>query len=58
MIDPLGHGKSIYTKPDLEADPDLVEIAFQAPQATLCMTTALARHDPTDDIHLSACPQN
>ncbi len=42
--------RGIYAKPGLETDFDLVEIAFRAPQATLCMTTALARHDLTDDI--------
>lgn len=47
-IDRLARG--IYNKPDLDADPDLTEIAFRAPLATLCLTTALARHDLTDDI--------
>ncbi len=42
--------RGIYIKPDLDADLDLTEIAFRAPRATLCLTTALARHDLTDDI--------
>lgn len=42
--------RGIYSKPDFEADPDLTEIAFRAPRATLCLATALARHDLTDDI--------
>ncbi len=42
--------RGIYNKPDFTADPDLTEIAFRAPQATLCLTAALARHDLTDDI--------
>lgn len=32
------------------ADIDLVEIALRAPRATLCLTTALARHGLTDEI--------
>lgn len=42
--------RGIYTRPDLTADFDLIEIAIRAPQATLCLTTALAHHDLTDDI--------
>ncbi len=47
-IDRLARG--IYLKPDADVDPDLAEIAIRAPQATLCLTTALARHDLVDDI--------
>ena len=32
------------------ADVELIEIAASTPQATLCLTTALARHDLTDEI--------
>lgn len=32
------------------ADPDLLEIAYRAPHATLCLTTALARHGLSDAI--------
>ena len=42
--------RGIYNKPSFDADPDLAEIAFRAPLATLCLTTALARHDLTDEI--------
>ncbi len=47
-IEQLARG--IFTQPDLLADPDLIEIAVRAPDATLCLTTALARHDLIDDI--------
>jgi predicted transcriptional regulator of viral defense system len=47
-IEQLARG--IYTQPDITADPDLVEIAVRAPDATLCLTTALARHNLIDDI--------
>ena len=47
-IDRIARG--IYAHPGFEADPDLVEIAIRAPQATLCLTSALAYHDLTDDI--------
>jgi predicted transcriptional regulator of viral defense system len=42
--------RGIFAQPDLQADPDLVEIAVRAPDATLCLTTALARHNLIDDI--------
>jgi hypothetical protein len=35
---------------EAEADLDLLEIARRAPQATLCLTTALARHGLSDVI--------
>ena len=47
-IDRIARG--IYAHPGFEADPDLVEIAVRAPNATLCLTSALAHHDLTDDI--------
>jgi len=47
-IDRLARG--IYLKPDVDVDPDLAEIAVRSPRATLCLTTALARHDLVDDI--------
>lgn len=47
-IDRVARG--IYARPGLEADPDLVEIVIGAPNATLCLTSALAYHDLTDDI--------
>lgn len=48
IVEHLARG--IYTRPGLEADPDLVEVSVRAPDAILCLTTALARHDLVDDI--------
>lgn len=47
-IDQIGRG--LYRKADVEQlpDADLVEIAWRAPHATLCLTSALARHGLTD----------
>lgn len=42
--------RGIFAEPDLPADPNLIEIAIRAPDATLCLTTALARHGLIDDI--------
>lgn len=47
-IDRVARG--IYARPGLEADPELVEIAIRAPNATLCLTSALAYQELTDDI--------
>ena len=47
-IEQLARG--IYTQPGIAADHDLIEIAVRAPDATLCLTTALARHNLIDDI--------
>ncbi len=44
-------GRGIYRRTDAEiADFDLIEIAIKAPASTLCLTSALARHDLTDTI--------
>lgn len=48
LVEQLARG--IFVQPDLPADPDLIEIAVRASDATLCLTTALARHELTDDI--------
>ncbi len=48
MVEQLARG--IFVQPNLAADPDLVEIAVRAPDATLCLTSALARHQLIDDI--------
>jgi predicted transcriptional regulator of viral defense system len=48
LIEPLGRG--LFMKAGTEGDPDLIEIAVRAPGATLCLTSALARHDLTDQI--------
>jgi len=48
-IDRLGHG--LYRKADAPpADLDRVELALRAPEATLCLTSALSHHDLTDTI--------
>jgi len=45
-------GRGLYRRigSDGSADVDLVEIVRRAPRATLCLTTALARHGLTDEI--------
>lgn len=45
-------GRGLYRRTDVQAsaDIDLVEIAQRATRATLCLTTALARHGLTDEI--------
>lgn len=48
LVEQLARG--IFVQPDLPADPDLIETAVRAPDATLCLTTALARHELVDDI--------
>jgi len=48
-IEPLARG--LYRRNDAEpADTDLLEFALRAPLATLCLTTALARHGLSDAI--------
>ena len=53
LIEPLGRG--LFERADAvgHADSDLLEIAHRAPQATLCLTTALARHGLSDAIPAS-----
>ena len=48
LVEQLARG--IFVHPDLQADADLAEIAIRAPDATMCLTTALARHHLVDDI--------
>ncbi len=50
LIEPLAHGTYRRADADLDADPDLIEIATRAPRATVCLTSALARHQLTDAI--------
>ncbi len=38
LVEQLARG--IFIQPDLPVDPDLVEIAVRAADATLCLTTA------------------
>ena len=42
--------RGLYRKNDWLGDDDLIEIASKSPQATLCLRSALARHDLIDDI--------
>ena len=43
-------GRGIFARPGLDVDRDLLEISVRAPEATLCLTSALARHELIDDI--------
>ncbi len=43
-------GRGIYLHPGLDVDHDLLEVAIRTPDATLCLTSALARHGLIDDI--------
>ena len=43
-------GRGMYRKANAAGDDDLIEIAAKASRATLCLRSALARHDLTDDI--------
>lgn len=42
--------RGIYARPGHGADPDLLELALRNPHTTLCLTSALAHHDLTDEI--------
>jgi predicted transcriptional regulator of viral defense system len=47
-------GRGLYRRADASpADTDLIEIAHRAPEATLCMTSALVRHGLSDAIPAS-----
>lgn len=49
LIEPIARG--LFRRHDHPpADLDLIEIALRAPSATLCLTTALALHQLSDDI--------
>ena len=43
-------GRGLFSATTLDADPDLIEVAFRSDQATMCLTSALARHGLTDEI--------
>ncbi len=43
-------GRGLFSTMTLDADPDLIEVAFRSERATMCLTSALARHDLTDEI--------
>ncbi|CAN5258421.1 hypothetical protein BH09ACT10_BH09ACT10_28410 [soil metagenome] len=42
--------RGLYRKSDWFGDEDLIEIAAKAPNATLCLRSALANHELIDDI--------
>jgi predicted transcriptional regulator of viral defense system len=42
--------RGLYRKSDWLGDDDLIEIASRSPMATICLRSALARHDLIDDI--------
>lgn len=52
-VEAIGRGLYRRAQGAPEADTDLLEIAHKAPEATLCLATALARHDLTDLIPAS-----
>ena len=53
LIEPLGRG--LFERADAvgNVDSDLLEITHRAPQATVCLTTALVRHGLSDAIPAS-----
>lgn len=42
--------RGLYRKSEWFGDEDLIEIAARSPDATICLRSALARHDLIDDI--------
>jgi hypothetical protein len=50
LIEPLAQGTYRQADADFDADPDLIEISMRARRATVCLVSALARHDLTDAI--------
>jgi hypothetical protein len=60
-LERLGRGAFLRRKSTESADADLVEIAVRASSATICLTSALARHGLTDEIPAAvdiALPRN
>lgn len=53
QIEQLGHGLFQRADHRQDADIDLIELAVRAPKATVCLTSALARHGLTDEIPAS-----
>ncbi len=43
-------GRGMFLRPGLKVDHDLLEISVRTPDATLCLTSALARHELIDNI--------
>lgn len=52
-LERLGRGVFLRGGSEDMVDTDLVEIAVRAPEATLCLASALARHGLTDEIPAS-----
>lgn len=50
QFESIGRGLYRRSQAPWGADIDLVEVAAKAPLATMCLTTALARHGLTDEI--------
>ncbi|MDR1999384.1 MAG: hypothetical protein LBQ06_05515 [Frankiaceae bacterium] len=48
--DVIALARGLYRKADWIGDEDLIEIAAKTPHATLCLRSALARHNLIDDI--------
>jgi predicted transcriptional regulator of viral defense system len=48
--DVVAFARGLYRKSDWLGDEDLAEIAAKSPHATLCLRSALARHNLSDDI--------
>ena len=48
-IERIGHGLYLHAA-DTDADIDLIEVASKSPQATLCLSSSLARHGLIDEI--------
>lgn len=47
-------GRGLFHRADAPpADLDLIEVAYRAPEATLCLTSALVRHNLSDAIPVS-----
>lgn len=46
----IAFARGLYRKSDWFGDEDLIEVAAKAPHATLCLRSALARHELIDDI--------
>ncbi|WP_166347914.1 hypothetical protein [Phytoactinopolyspora limicola] len=46
----IGLARGLYRKRDWHGDEDLIEIAARSSRATICLRSALARHDLIDDI--------
>lgn len=46
----IAFSRGLYRKSEWIGDEDLIEIAAKAPEATLCLRSALARHGLIDDI--------